>query len=174
MITFTEIKVNDYFLCYQQARPNIAATVFNSKTLRAESKCFSKTAQIYDNVFRSTVMQSLYVPPFHHFQEYMNGNYIEETDRCYLFPIADNIVATLLKYLDDLDLIKDSQSRDLILNEPRIIAHIRRIIQCFVVPSQSYGYGPSDIEITMEKVSKSCYIGGDRSEYHIKFWIRTH
>ena len=157
MITFTEIEENDYFRWYQQARPEIAEPVFNSKTLRAESKCFSKTAQIYDNVIRSTAIQSLYVPPFHHFQEYINGDYIEETDRCYLFPIADNIIATLLKYLDDLDLIKDSKSRDLILNEPRIIAHIRRIIQCFVIPSQSYGFEPSDVEITMQKVSKSCY-----------------
>ena len=153
MITYSDIQGHNYFKIYREARPGIAERIFNYNSLRAETKCFSKTTQVYDNVIRSSNIKSLYVPPFLHFQEYVNGEYKEATDRCYLFAIADNIVATLLKYLDEHQLFKNSQSRDVVLNEPRIIAHIRKMIQFYVLPSQSYGSEPSDIDITMHKVT---------------------
>jgi len=80
--------------------------------------------------------------------ETLTKGILEETDRCYLFPIADNFVAALIGCLKTNELLKNDQLKDL----PRLTPHIRCIIDFFVVPSQRYGRNPYDIEIAMQKV----------------------
>ena len=94
------------------------------------------------------------VPALINFQENMAPGFIEDTDRSYMFSIADNIVAALIFYLRKNGLLKNEKDGNLLKNLPRITAHIRRIIQFFVVPSELFDCKPCCIEITMQKVKK--------------------
>ena len=143
----------DYFTWYLDKRPGLNAPVFNHADLRAEQKFFSKSLSIYEKYQMNEIshLKGGYVPEYHNFQQYITRDFLEETDRCYHFPIADNVIAVLLEYLDYYDLLTDPKHGD-ILKTPRITAHIRRIIQFFIVPSQLYDRKPCDIEITMQKV----------------------
>ena len=143
----------DYFTRYLENCSNLNAEIFNNAELRAEQKCFSKSLRIYDYYQQNEIshLKDRYVPAFLNFQQNMTRGFFEENDRCYLYPIADNIVAVVLRYLVDEKLLKDAESGN-ILKKPLITAHIRRIIQFFIIPSQLYDRKPCDIQITMQKV----------------------
>ena len=144
----------DYFTWYLEKRPQLDAPVFNHADLRAEQKFFSKSLSIYEKYQMNEIkhLKGGYVPAYHNFQQYITRDFLEETDRCYHFPIADNFIAVLLEYLDSYGLLTDPKHGDILTESPRITAHIRRIIQFFIVPSQLYDRKPCDIEITMQKV----------------------
>ena len=151
---FTNVAV-DYFTWYAQRRPEIfKASIFNCADLRAEQRLFSKTLGVLDLMqFKLSDIKDGDVPAYLNFQENMTRDFLEETDRCYLFPISDNIVAALIGCLETNGLLNDEFGN--IKDLPRLPAHIRRIIQFFVVPSQLYEGKPCDIEILMQKVFKS-------------------
>ena len=146
---FTGVDI-DYFTWYYQRRPEIKASIFDSVDLRSEHRPFSKTVRIYDQNYRLSDIKDCDVPAYLNFQENITKGILEDTDRCYLFPIADNFVAALIGCLKTNGLLKNDQfsTNDL----PRLPAHIRCIIDFFVVPSQRYGRNPCDIEIAMQKV----------------------
>ena len=143
----------DYFTWYLEQCSTLDAEIFNNPELRAEPKPFSKSLHIYDYYQQNEIshLKDRYVPAFLNFQQNMTKGFFEETDRCYLYPIADNIVAVLLRYLVNKKFLKDAESGN-ILRKPLITAHIRRVIQFFIIPSQLYDRKPCDIEITMQKV----------------------
>ena len=139
----------DYFTWYSQRRPELyKASIFDSADLRSEHRHFSKTVGMYDQNHRLSDIEDCDVPAYLNFQENMTKGILEESDRCYLFPIADNFVAALIGCLKTNGLLKNDQLKDL----PRLTPHIRCIIDFFVVPSQRYGRNPCDIEIAMQKV----------------------
>ena len=149
---FTNVAM-DYFAWYAERRPEFyTASIFDCADLRAEERLFSKTVGVFDQMyqyFKLSDIQHGNVPAFLNFQENMTRDFLEETDRCYLYPISDNTVAALIGCLKTNELLKnDTNLKDL----RRLTAHIRRIIQFFVVPSQLYDRKPCDIEIAMQKV----------------------
>ena len=150
---FTDVGI-DYFTWYAQRVPAFdRASIFDGYSLRAEQKLFSKTVGMYDQIyFKLSDIRHGYVPAYLNFQENFTEDFMEETDRCYLFPIADNIVAALIGCLEMNGLFKNDKLRNLLKNSPRLTAHIRRIIQFFVVPSQLFGGKTCDIEMVMQKV----------------------
>ena len=153
---FPDVAV-DYYTWYTDKRPEIfEASIFDSSDLRSEHRPFSKTVGMYDQNHRLSDIEDCDVPAYLNFQENMTKGILEETDRCYLFPIADNFVAALIGCLKTNGLLKNDQfGRITLLKDfPRLTAHIRRIIDFFVVPSQRYGRNPCDIEIAMQKVRK--------------------
>lgn len=150
---FTGVDV-DYFTWYYQRRPGIKASIFDSADLRSEHRPFSKTVGMYDQNHRLSDIKDCDVPAYLNFQENMTKGISEDTDRCYLYSMADNFVAALIGCLKTNGLLKNDQfDRITLLKDlPRLTAHIRRIIDFFVVPSQRYGRNPCDIEIAMQKV----------------------
>ena len=149
---FTDATV-DYFTWYAKRRPEFfTASIFNCADLRAEQRLFSKTVGVFDQIYINMVISDIQhgnVPALLNFQENITRDFLEDTDRCYLYPISDNTVAALIGCLKTNELLKnDTNLKDL----PRLTAHIRRIIQFFVVPSQLYDRKPCDIEIAMQKV----------------------
>ena len=153
---FTNVDL-DYFAWYAKQRPEFyRAAIFDCADLRAEQRLFSKTVgvfEMYKMYKKLSDIQHGNVPAYLNFQENMTRDFTEETDRCYLFPISDNIVAALIGCLETIGLLKNDNLRNL-KDLPRLTAHIRRIIQFFVVPSQLYDRKPCDIEIAMQKVQK--------------------
>ena len=152
----TQVNI-DYYTWYQQRRPDMAASIFDCDDMRAEQRLFSKTIRMYDwyyQQFKLSDMSDSDVPAFVNLQENMTTDFMEETDRCYLFSIADNTVAALISCLKKNKLLKNEKYGNLLKNLPRITAHIRRIIQFFVVPSQVFNSKPCSIEIAMQKVRK--------------------
>ena len=93
-----------------------------------------------------------YTPAWFNIQDNMTRNFLEKTDRCYLFPLADNIVAALFFCLEDYGLLKNTDDTFL-LDSPRITAHIRRIIQFFIIPMQLYDSKPCNIDFLIQKVN---------------------
>ena len=150
---FTNVAV-DYFTWYAQRRPEIfKASIFNCADLRAEQRLFSKTLGVFDLMqFKLSDIKDGDVPAYLNFQENMTRDFLEETDRCYLYPISDNTVAVVIGCLKANGLLKNDKFGHLLRDLPRLTAHIRRIIQFFVVPSQLYERNPCDIEIAMQKV----------------------
>ena len=153
---FTNVEL-DYFAWYAKQRPEFyRAAIFDCADLRAEQRLFSKTVGVFDQIYINMVISDIQhgnVPAYLNFQENITRDFLEETDRCYLFPISDNIVAALIGCLETNGLLNDEFGN--IKDLPRLPAHIRRIIQFFVVPSQLYEGKPCDIEILMQKVFKS-------------------
>ena len=154
---FTEKSLDrDYLTWYQSCQRGISAPIFDYNDLRAEERFFSKTIGIYDEMYnnmRVSDIENGNVPAHVNFQEYITRDkfFYEETDRCYLYPIADNFVAVLIGCLKDNKLLKNTATD--LKDEPRLTAHIRRIIQFFVIPSQVYNRSQAcDIEIAMHKV----------------------
>ena len=150
---FNEKFTDDYFTWYAKRRPEFfTASIFNCADLRAEQRLFSKTVGVFDQIYINMVISDIQhgnVPALLNFQENITRDFLEDTDRCYLYPISDNTVAALIGCLKTNELLKnDTNLKDL----PRLTAHIRRIIQFFVVPSQLYDRKPCDIEIAMQKV----------------------
>ena len=150
---FTGVDI-DYFTWYYQQRPEIKASIFDPVDLRSENRPFSKTVRMYDQNYRLSDIKDCNVPAYLNFQENMTKGILEDTDRCYLYSMADNFVAALIGCLKTNGLLKNDQfGRITLLKDfPRLTAHIRRIIDFFVVPSQRYGRNPYDIEIAMQKV----------------------
>ena len=56
---------------------------------------------------------------------------MEETDRCFLYPIADNTVAVLIGCLKTNGLLKNDKFENWLEDLRRLTAHIRRIYQFF-------------------------------------------
>ena len=153
---FTQVDV-DYYTWYQQRKPEMAASIFDCADLRAEQRLFSKTTGMYDwynQVLKLSDMKDGDVPALINLQENMTRGFQEETDRCYLYPIADNTIAAFIRCLKKKELLKNEKYANFLTNLPRITAHIRRIIQFFVVPSQLFDRKPCSIEIAMQKVNK--------------------
>ena len=148
---FPDVTV-DYYTWYRQKRPDIfKASIFDCADLRAEDRLFSKTVGVLDRIFKLSDINGD-VPAILNFQENMTRDFLEETDRCYLYPISDNTVAVVIGCLKANGLLKNDKVGHLLRDLPRLTAHIRRIIQFFVVPSQLYERNPCDIEIAMQKV----------------------
>ena len=146
----------DYFTWYSQRRPELnKASIFDCVDLRAEQRMFSKTLGVFDQMFiKLSDIRDGDVPAYLNFQENITQDFIEETDRCYLYSIADNTVAALVGCLKTNGILHNDKLRNWLKNLPRLRAHIRRIIQFFVFPSQIYARDPCDIEIAMQKVEK--------------------
>ena len=146
----------DYFAWYAERRPEFyTASIFDCADLRAEERLFSKTVGVFDQMFKLSDIQHGNVLAYLNFQENMTRDFLEETDRCYLYPISDNTVAVLIGCLKKNGLLKNDKFGNWLKDLPRLTAHIRRIIQFFVVPSQLYERKPCDIEILMQKVFNS-------------------
>ena len=143
----------DYFTWYKKNMPKnmMNDDIFHCKNLRAEQRIFSKSMKIYDNMIELSHVKGGYVPAWLNIQENMTINFLEKADRCYLFPIADNIVAALLLCLEDYGYLRNSDDTFL-LDSPRITAHIRRIIQFFIIPSQLYDSKPCNVDFILQKV----------------------
>lgn len=140
----------DYFTWFKKYMP-MDDDIFNCKNLRAEQRIFSKSFRIYDKMIELTHVKGGYVPAWLNIQENMTIDFLEKSDRCYLFPIADNIVASLLLCLEEYGFLKDPDD-NFLLESPRITAHIRRIIQFFIIPSQLYDSKPCDVDFIIQKV----------------------
>ena len=152
---FPDVTV-DYYTWYSQRRPEIfKASIFDCADLRAEQRLFSKTVGVFDRMhIKLSDIKDGDVPAYLNFQENMTKDFWEETDRCYQYPISDNTVAVVIGCLKKNGLLKNDKFGHLLRDLPRLTAHIRRIIQFFVVPSQLYVRNPCDIEIAMQKVRK--------------------
>ena len=151
---FTQVDV-DYYTWYLQRKPEMAASIFDCADLKAEQRLFSKTTGMYDwynQMLRLSDIKDGDVPAFINLQEDITRVLIEETGRSYLYAIADNTVAALIRCLKKKELLKNEKYGNFLTNLPRITAHIRRIIQFFVVPSQVSDRKPCSIEIVMHKV----------------------
>ena len=152
---FTDVAV-DYYTWYTDKRPEIfEASIFDCADLRAEQRLFSKTVGIYDQWYANLKLSDIVdgdVPAYLNFQENMTKDFWEENDRCYLYPIADNTVAACIDCLKKNKLLKNEKYGDSVKDLLRLTAHIRRVIQFFVVPSQLHDRKPCDIEIAMQKV----------------------
>ena len=141
----------DYFTWFKKKMP-MTDEIFHCKNLRAEPRVFSKSMKIYDNMKELEHVKGGYVSAWLNIQENMTLNFLERSDRCYLFPIADNFVAALFLCLEDYGFLNNNDDTFL-LDSPRITAHIRRIIQFFIIPSQLYDSKPCGIDYIIQKVN---------------------
>ena len=149
----------DYFTWFKQNIWQMEDGIFDCKNFRAEQRFFSKSLKIYDDMKEfEHVKENGYVPAWCNIQENMifsrKFSFLEKTDRCWKFALADNIVAALLLCLDDYGLLKKSND-NFLLESSRITAHIRRIIQFYIMPSQLYDSKPCNVAIVIQKVNDS-------------------
>ena len=154
-----------YYTWFCRVEPDINAEIFMGKSLRAEDRFLSKTFTAYERYGKLEDMESNFVSALVNLQNNFTQNYLEETFRCFFYPIADNFMATLYRCLYDNDLWKDETNKDVtswkyFLESKRLTAHFRRILQFYVIPSQIFNTKPGSVKITMQKVniSKSCFI----------------
>ena len=165
MITMKDIQIykessihQDYFTWFKKNIAQMKDEIFDCKNFQAEQRFFSKSLKIYDDMVEVIQVKGGYVPAWYNIQENLifsrKFSFLEKTDRCWKFALADNIVAALLLCLDDYGLLKNSND-DFLLESPRITAHIRRIIQFYIMPSQLYDSKPCNVAIVIQKVNGS-------------------